>query len=762
MGINRYDKAPEWNPGVLPYELILKAADMTQQRWDKARAESDQEVSDIFKNVRTVPQSQDELGNLPAIRSKYKELQNQLITDPDMNPTKYSMAINNFVSESKPLLDRMTSLADLYKANNTALASKMMDPDFRADNKLLPWLQFNPQDVDSRSQDPWEANMNYKFTQNWGTHIEGKLLNKWVGSAINPQAMIDPTTGAFTTEFGKTIADLEEKANTGAVNYMQSENFNDFISGDRELLGTVPDDVLSQLGGKTYFDGKAMYELTPYEQAKAMIMLTGAEQINSKVNIAKGLASSSDGKTDKPQMQAPVNAYVASDQVTPKDFAAFNGLQLQANGTVIVDATDQGITQFGNRGLTNEQEVKEANYNTVQEENMAKLGLSAPIKTMYTLSEKLKQARIQNRAFHLFDDNNYSVEKRNFFSSILDLPSGMTDKNFTEFYVNMTKEYKAATDELAASVANLDTSSPEWLAIQNAALEMGEVITKPSDVVALNNKLLKAQLDKSAKMTEEEMIQEVRSKMGYKIMNSGEAPFRVATGEKNVVSVDDKRFIKGYITFGPTVTDDGKEVLSAEENFVNYMERVAPDMFDMSPLDSGTYGSFGEFWEDIGSKIMKVNPGTRGGSSFSLQYYLPEQINTPIKAQSFNRQAAGVGSTYDANQDAWNSQYPEVLMQLNETRVADNIAKTKGAATAISLTMQNVLNNKRTPKAVSNVLLPLLKQYKESNDYKGLARLNILIREGIASGWPAEIVDGISGNPTQPQGQQGNPLGGIR
>ncbi len=252
MGINRYDKAPEWNPGVLPYELILKAADMTQQRWDKAKTAGDELANELFKTVKVTPRSVDEQVVLPGVMKEYQDLSTRLSNDPDMNPTKYQMEVGNFVNRNKSLLNRMTNLANLYQAGVTTKAGNMQDPKFRADNTYFDHTQTDFTKVDSRTKDPWEDQMGFKATQNYNPYISSNLLNEWVANTVSANTN---SAGQISSLTSKELDDLAEKATASATNYVTSENFQDHITSGK-LDGMVPDEVFFATDGKTYFDNK--------------------------------------------------------------------------------------------------------------------------------------------------------------------------------------------------------------------------------------------------------------------------------------------------------------------------------------------------------------------------------------------------------------------------------------------------------------------------------------------------------------------------
>ena len=765
MAINRYDKAPEWQPAVLPYDMILKAADLTQQRWDKATVETDKQVDDLFKNTRAVPTSVDEQANLPGVRSEYMKLRESLVNDTDMNPTKYQYMVNDFVSKNKPLLDKMTSRYNMWQAGQNTRATNLSNPEWASDNFYLDSDQVDVSQLDSKSDVLWEPHLTPKATQNPGTYIQSSVLDKWTGMTLNPESMVD-SEGRITMEFGKSIDDLKNKARSGSSAYMRSNNFKSIYRSSM-WDDVVPDDIIRDVTGEEYYGGLTLGEMEPEQYAEAMIVLTGMEQLNSKKAMTKGTASSASGKGDVVVQEPPVRAYVDSKKVTPKQFTDFNGVPLNNDGTITVRATD-GISKFGNNPILSEDEVKEANWFNVTSTSMENLGLSAPLTKMYDLTSKLRDAKQKNEVFQLFhNDPSLSGNQRDFLGSLMDLPYGMTGDKLNEVYQEYTTEYNKAFEELTTSISKLDTNSSEWLKIQAAALEMGKVVNKPSDVVAINKELLAKQIDKGSMSTEQEKIDAIKRQLGYKLVNSGAAKFRLDPTTNNVVSVDGARYLKGGIEFGWIKDDQGKLVTEPKKAFIDYMENIMPGMFDSGWTDfNGAYDDFEEFWEDIGKDIMTMSPD----GTLILDYYLPEDINSPASAQGYNRANSGTGTTFDQNKDYWDIRYPVILEEMNTNRLAESLAKYPGGLKAVTLTLENILSNNKTPKAIAPSLKGMLNTAKQNNDYNNIARLQILIQQGMANGWPKEMQDAILGNdgtsgsinPTFPQGQQGNPLGGLR
>lgn len=298
MAINRYVKAPDWEPWTLPYDMILKAADMTQQRWDKATAGADEIGQSLFKDVTPIAGSVDEREVLPQIYEQYKSLRDQLTQDPDMNPTKFTYAISDFVTKNKPVIDRIKDLYTKHTAVQTQKIQNLNDPKFTDEFSYL--RGYDPSVIDSRNkQVDWENYIQEMSARNYIPFITQTYAPFRTPQGQTQGISLD-ANGVEHKITGYGIKDLERDVNSTYNSYMMSGNFNAW-SNYGQSPDMVPDQQIRAATGKSYFGDRPWAELSQEERSKAFLFLAGIPNLNINEDYSGKPSTKKAGATGGPE-----------------------------------------------------------------------------------------------------------------------------------------------------------------------------------------------------------------------------------------------------------------------------------------------------------------------------------------------------------------------------------------------------------------------------------------------------------------------------
>jgi hypothetical protein len=744
MGINRYDKAPEWNPGVLPYELILKAADMTQQRWDKAKASGDELANELFKSVEVVPRSVDEQVVLPGVMKEYQDLSTRLSNDPDMNPTKYQMEVGNFVNRNKSLLNRMTNLANLYQAGITTKLANMQDPKFREDNIYFDHEQPDLTAVDSRTQDDWENKIGYKAQSNYNPFITKSYLDQWLANTV---AANTNAAGQVSSVTSKEIDDLAEKATASATNYLTTGNYDSWIKSGK-LDGMRPDEVFFATDGKTYFDGKTIGEMPPLEKAKAMIMLTGMEQLHNKNMLTKANSGRGRGtaKNEKGIVE-PFDTIIGTTTLLNNDIATLTNSTV-TNGGILQTVKPSTISRPGTYSGDPQMDRDAALIGTIE-----------------TVLNNNNVTGILNRIKTSED----AVTK-----NLRDLQLGGPEASIARARQKGDELLLAKNVlELGETLESIKTQ-PQYLEVAAMLSEQGYDVKTPREMAQAYSKLMLKDAQAKANMKPEQ-----RRISDAIALTFGKTEMVVPvsyTGENNVYD------------FGTTKAVKGVAVLGTEAEVIDKLEAANSNLMD---VDKG-----GDAWFDMGDYRGIFGEGSWEGKK-SLDNAFPGMfvkvpVTKTVDGQQVTTEMVGLNvyqpiNLYDPNvRDRYNSSKltgttsEEFRGEFNAgatvKNIKDRIDRTmkifeKNPSHIPSWGMRLAGTIALMPEKVKKIVEPMFESYKDPNTGKianiqGFAGLyNTITNFGNDHESLYKFltqVDEDLKNFQQLQGQQGNPLEGLQ
>ena len=750
MGINRYDKAPEWTPPVLPYELILKAADMTQQRWDKGVAEGDRMANDLFSKVKVVPTSVDEQVNLPAIRQEYQNLRSQLINDPDMNATKFQYAIQDFTNKHRATLDRMTGLAAYAEADAVTRNKNIADAEWSAGNTYIPSNIPDWRMVDSTQRDqPWETMLTSRGTSNWDKFTTENYLKDWKDKTQLLEK--DPVTGGVTKVDGKVIDDLHNIAKSSGAQYMNTTNFKDWASSG-QLNGWNPDDAM----GTNYFGGKNFEDLSPYQQAQAMVMASGYEQLNIDKTMTQGFKQTTNSTADA-KMAAiagsdPYAVFLGTNTISTNEMALISGKNVSKQGGYDVVAEDIPPNYMSRLGLnTDDPEIENTiGLLTASEEVFSGLGIRSAL-------NEYQQALDESRKLNIDFVNDKlaqtapSVSAYVANSQVPNFNINDPSSGYGEKIANNKKRQESALKALQTSLEKTKNSS-HYLNLVEMLSSNGYDASSPSKVAEAMTAMSKKIAEAKANMTINE--QEVRDAISLSFFGEGGKALVNYDGDNNIIDLGTSKVAKGVVMAGNSSA------------LMNRLDNIDDSLIDSSWFsDTGQFESIEEFNKEYPGMFVQVGTDDKGETLWGIRVYTPLNLYDTKKHMNYDDAKMGTGSNWDVTRGAFLQNSSSLYIQDKITRSYNMMEKNpkyisslKTAALSMVQNMPNTPDAAYVKQEVKRVIDSAENNKMEfAHVYQALVMFGgdpILLSKYFRS------IDG--GNPQQPQGTTSNPLGGLK
>lgn len=753
MGINRYEHIPQYNTPILPYDLVMKAADMKQQRWDKAVGTAQEDFNDIFSKTKVISTSEDERVVLPELRKQFNDELNKMVSDPSMTAEQLSIRANGLVSSIQPSLNKVN---DAYTLHTTALTEKMKNEgnaEWSSTNQyvggpdLFNWNSLKNGDL---------SQLNYKSR----TSIEPVVrpyLNSWAETTLGQEEYRDPTTGrvSLIEKKGKDFAGLLNVAKVNSLDYMNTNNFHQWKD---DYKGVKPDDILKDTPGYTQtFGGKKFEELSSMDQAKAMIMFQGVKQINSdasKLAGSTGNGSAAAAGLEAKQVTEPWAIFKSSTSIDASEIAssagfdinkqwdndlhAFTGVSIDPNTTFNSPAT---IAEYSTPELSQSASIYDAITSTVT-------GLGQ------TLS-KLRQ--IQSTP-------GYNPEVK-FGDIVGNAPSALTPGKFAQ---NVAGDAAKRSVDLKQSESQLLAEAkkqieefkadPNFLTVQREALKAGIDISTTEGLTKLVTDYGRAQVDLAANQTVQ---------LGKNLMGLSSATWQPMSGSNNVYNIGDRKFAKGKILI--PATDAGYETIK------NALEKQGADISskDIFPNWTNYVGGNSNEVDAVVDRmdkegILKIEdlPGKNG----EMQKYItiPTSIevpmNNPATVSRYNRAKAGNDALLTANLQSWEQNYASNRAQENLNELSDRIVNNPKLATNFVTGINNfILNTSTIDKDIrtsaSQTLTTLVNSYTQKPNKQtaeDLVSFQQALQDYANGRYSKEnfqsLLDGTTSNPKQPQG----------
>ena len=751
MGINRFDKAPEWQPWTLPYDLILKAADMTQQRWDKGVADSDKIADDLFKGVKTVPGSVDESTNLPAIREQYNQMREQLITDPEINSTKFTSRVQQFAGQHKSTLDRMTNLASLYDANSVAVNANESNAAWRALNEYLPGSHIDPSRINSLDdKTPQERLINSQPTTNFTPFITDNFLKGWTPSN---EVTTDPTTGQVISVGGKSIEDLELKAETNTAAYMQSRNFADYVNSQK-LDDRKPDDVLSGYG-KSFFGGKYFGDLDAEQKAKAMIMMAGATQINQKESMTVARKTSGNGNEEE-GFSDPYIPFLDSKTVSNKDFATIMNTTQNPDGSVPM--TIPAGTYSHIAASSDDPEV---------------LQNTAILSSLSDLYSNFGDVTVLKNAIGTGDNLNY-VNSKAAKDLAKDAVNRATGNPLTLLFSNevensakaikeATQKHEDALNKLGEVTTKME-GSPQYLSVLAMLGYKGLPVGTPEEVSNSVKQLIKKDINyKNSATFEQQTIQKAISTSYFKGDIHGNL---ILSPTENKIDLGNMQVLNGLLELG-TEEEIVEKLEDLDSDIIN-VDGKAGRIFDMGEFDS--ISAINEKYPGTFTEMTRTDKNGISTKTWGVNVVLPFNPYDTKKHQLYDNSMM-TGDNADKSRGAFLENAVEVYNADRSDRLLDMFDTHRESLPMYVTSLAGVMATYSAE--VQNLVSPILEGMKNDPekhlqafsslydlvthfgpDKQGLTDYLVKMEKKYGSATSTE-------NPTRPQGPA-NPLGAIK
>lgn len=756
MGINRYEHIPQYNPPILPYDLVMKAADMKQQRWDKAVGTAQDNFNDIFSKTKAIATSEDERIVLPELRKQFNDELSKMVSDPSMTAEQLSIRANGLIGNIQPSLNKIN---DSYTMHTTALAEKMKnegDATWSATNQyvggpdLFNWNSLKNGDL---------SQLNYKSR----TSIEPVVrpyLNAWADTTIGQEQYTDPTTGKVTLleKKGKDFSGLLNVAKVNALDYMNTNNFHQWKD---DYVGVKPDDILKDTPGYTQtFGGKKFEELSNMDQAKAMIMFQGVKQINSDASKLAGPSGNGNGKsseetyTNNPWFQAE-----SSNNWAPSDIGLALGMENYDQTTNSFRNITAG-NQFFNTPATISTfaSPKEAATASIVQDLAQEPSTSGVLNILEKELPDLQNSDVGKQAaalegIDLYGDNGYTMKTTR--AALKSLPENDPDKVAIRNY----EKQKAGLEQKARAAFAELKKSPRFLEAQSIALKAGIDLNSSDDI----NKLISDYKTIKSKMAKDQV-----ANLGTAMIDLGGYDWTPQTGN-NIVNIEDKKFVKGF-------QDIPANFDLLDQTLVPYLKskgwNVAESGYAFAP-DVGAPNIDSLFEKMIAEgKMTKVVKGDK--EYFRIPMNLEVPMKDPLVVNRYNMAKAGSDAILKDQLPTWQREFADMRLQRNTAELANRLVEDPKTMTSFTNGINNfVLNTPSIDDGSRNMIVQALS--KLTNDYvthpnietaKSIVNFQSTISQYAQKRYSkdnlTEYLNHISSNPYQPQGATTSNSMGIR
>lgn len=765
-GINRYEHVPEYNTPILPYDLIMKAADIKQQRWDKASATAQENFNDVFSKTKAIASSEDERLVLPALREQFNSELSKMVNDPSMTAEQLSISANGLVGRMQPTLDRVNQA---YTLHTTSLAEKMKN------EANAEWSSTN-QYVGEPDLFNWNSTKNSDFSKlNYESRtsidpVMKPYWDKWEKSTLGTKTVMGPDGKAYDQEItGKDFKGLANLAELRSFDYMNTNNFSQWRN---DMKGVVPDDVLKNTAGfTTTFGGKKFEELSKKDQAKAMIMMHGAQQIDYDVSKLAGSTGkgNSSGTGDMGYTNNPWFLFEETKNAAPSEMGLVLGMENYDPTT----NSFRGITA-GNEFFNTPATV--STFGTPKEaatasivQDLAKDPNTAGVLTI--LEQEIPNLEAANadvakqaaalKGIDLYGDNGYTMKATR--AALKSLPETSDAKKAIAKY----EQQKNALDQKMESAFQDLKKSSGFLDAQRAALKAG---------IDLNSAQGIKSLLEDYKSIKTKMAKDQVSNLGTAIIGLGGYDWVPQTGN-NVVNIEDRKFVKGSMDI-PANFDLLDETLVPVLQAQGW--NVATSGYSWAP-DVGT-PNIETLFEDLIStgKMSKVVKGD-GREYYRIPMNLEVPMNDPQVVNRYNMAKAGSDAILKAQLPTWQQEFSDLRAQKNTAELANRLVQDPKALTEFTNGINNFVQNyagidRESKNSIVSALADLNKSYATHPNLetaKSIIQFQNTISQYVQNKYSKEslmeyldhlptITNGNAStpvNPNQPQRPTSNPLG---
>lgn len=755
MGINRYEHIPQYNPPILPYDLVMKAADMKQQRWDKAVGTAQDNFNDVFSKTKAIATSEDERVVLPELRKQFNDELSKMVSDPSMTAEQLSIRANGLVNSIQPSLNKIN---DAYTLHTTALTEKMKNEgnaEWSATNQyvggpdLFNWNSLKNGDL---------SQLNYKSRTALEPVIR-PIIADWEKTQLQTKEVTgdDGKTSVVTID-GRDFPGLQNLGKTQALSLMTKPVFEQWR---KDYTGVRPDDVLKDTPGFTQtFGGKKFEELSNMDQAKAMIMFEGAKKLTIDSSKLLGGSGNGNGKsseetyTNNPWFQAE-----NSNNWAPSDIGLALGMENYDQPTNSFRNITAG-NQFFNTPATISTfaSPKEAATASIVQDLAQEPSTSGVLNILEKELPDLQNSDVGKQAaalegIDLYGDNGYTMKTTR--AALKSLPENDPDKVAIRNY----EKQKAGLEQKARTAFAELKKSPRFLEAQSVALKAGIDLNSSDDI----NKLISDYKTIKSKMAKDQV-----ANLGTAMIDLGGYDWTPQTGN-NIVNIEDKKFVKGF-------QDIPANFDLLDQTLVPYLKskgwNVAESGYAFAP-DVGAPNIDSLFEKMIAEgKMTKVVKGDK--EYFRIPMNLEVPMKDPLVVNRYNMAKAGSDAILKDQLPTWQREFADMRLQRNTTELANRLVENPKTMTSFTNGINNfVLNTPSIDDGSRNMIVQALS--KLTNDYvthpnietaKSIVNFQSTISQYAQKRYSkenlTEYLNHISSNPYQPQGATTSNSMGIR
>jgi len=766
MGINRYEHIPQYNPPILPYDLVMKAADMKQQRWDKAVGTAQENFNDVFSKAKAISGSVDERVHLPAIREEFNNELSKLVSDPSMTAEQLSVRANGLVNRIQPRLNKYN---DAYTLHTTALTEKMKNEGnatWSATNEYVSGPDTYNWDSEKNTD---YSQLNYKSRTSLEPVIK-PLIDDWEKTQLQTREVVgaDGKTSTITVD-GRDFAGLQNLGKTQALGLMTLPVFAQW-QGDYK--GIRPDDILKDTPGFVQtFGGKKFEELSNMDQAKAMIMFRGAKQLTMDSSKLAGPSGNPKGPgADSDKVVEPFAVFKKSKSVSIKEIVSSVGLDMSQ--------WDDRLHAF--TGVSIDPKATFNSPATIAEYSSPEMGVTASIyesiaNTNSSLGRSLKALG------ELRKTPGYKPEVM-FGDIVGNVTSGLTPGKFATAVAGdaakrSTDLHKGEASILADIKSQLSQfkEDPSFLAVQREALKAGIDISTTEGLTKLVTDYDKAQMDLAKNQTVQ---------LGKNLIGMSSATWQPFVGADNTYNIGDRKFIKGKIMI-PATEEGYTTIQNALEAAGNTDIGAYDQRLDVGAIwpswayESNEINRVVERMKAAG--ILDIEPivvNTKGDEQkyITIPTSIEVPMNNPATVSRYNRDMAGSDALLGKNLGPWEQNYAANRAQENldelTTRIVDNPKLATNFVTGINnfiLNTNSIDKDIRTSASQAfSTLVNAYTQHPNKETAKDLVTFQQAL-ENYAGGrlyskdtFKALLDGTTTSNPYQPQGATTSNSMGIR
>ena len=641
--INQYFKPAEFTPLTLPYELIMKAGQASQERWDQSQGDL-AKAEAAFANVIPIPGSEDDTVLLPEIKKKWANIQNEITSNPDIDPSQITYKVRKFAAETQPIINKINEAKSHYDKGQELRTQQEVTNKGMFPNELQPnYSLWNSSKMNNYSAlNPISHEGSRPVTDTYFNNMQDSLLD------VNYNA-----DGTISEYKGINTEAVAKAAMTNASSYITNPNF------QRENT------LLSNKGYVSPLYNKPYDELSAGERAATIIYRDGLEKVNTDLDMMRnaqrqtklsdGTKTPEYGRVAEPAMDLHLNTNQSATQI-----GSIIGVKPEADNSFIVTPAETGnISKFAS---------------VADNSNLPEFQKRVLVDRIDELSGSLKLGESLQRLKDLSDE---SAKYGMFYA----------DKSKYRPQEVIQKEWKEQYDKIIQDFTKFNNTT-EWADIKKTAmLDHGVDLSDRNafesfvkDVI--NNKGTDKEKQKEALM----------SSLGEALPNMPQMKWTPKTGT-NAINVGDNKYLLGYAMF------EGNSEKEAWNTFYhNLPENIKSNLEDADTLGLPDFSGddVNQVFKDI-AKVSKVVVGDKETYRIQIPMNMKVNINDPSIVARYNRDNAGSDAILKENLPFWEETHNDVVNASNYNKFSERLSRPE----VVSFLNKNI--NYYTDQAPKNV-----------------------------------------------------------